>query len=134
MLYILIGSENDKIFLAAGLDYLTQQKVKHEVVVVSCHREPENVPAKIEMIRKSGARAVIAGAATATGLPGVIAGYLRKEKVVVLGVRFSNKPTAGMIEDASFSFSAMPSGVPMTYCGFNEKGFTNACQLAWRIL
>ena len=134
MVHIFIGSESDRVHLSAGLEFLRKNNLEFEVLVISCHREPEMLPEVISILRNKNPRLVIAGAATATGLPGVIAGYLRKEKVVVLGVRFIAKPSAGIMEDASFLLSSMPRGVPLTYCGFNEKGFLFACEIAVKIL
>lgn len=131
---IFIGSESDRVYLKKGLDFLRSKNISYDITVISCHREPEKAPEVVRLIRQNKPSVIIAGAATATGLPGVLAGYLRQDKTVVLGVRFTPNPSAGTIEDASFHLSAMPSGVPLAYCGYNEKGFLFACQLAEKIL
>lgn len=131
---VFIGSESDRKHLKKGLDFLKTKNISYEITVISCHRQPERAPEVVDLIHRSKPRVIIAGAGTATGLPGVLAGYLRHDKTVVLGVRFTAKPMADSIEDSSFNLSAMPTGVPLAYCGYNEKGFLFACQLAEKIL
>jgi len=134
---ILIGSQNDKAFLDQGLNYLDEQGIKYAVIVTSTHRNPDLVRKKINNISlDQNIRVIIAGAATATGLPGIVAGYLEynSNKITVLGVRFSKQPGPNIIEDSTFNLSSMPSGVPLAYTGFNEKGFLHACMLASKIL
>ena len=128
---ILIGSENDKSFLNEGLEYLEDHKIPNKVIVSSVHRNPEQIEQIIKVTLNEGKnRFVICGAATATGLPGVVAGHLRDRDIVVLGVRFTKMPGQNIIEDATFNLSSMPKGVPFAYTGYNEKGFLHACMMA----
>lgn len=132
---IMIGSENDRVFLGEGLEYLKQEDVGYEVVVGSTHREPVETGLAIHLYLESDqCGAAIAGAATATGLPGIMAGYLQNTNIPIFGVRFSKNPGPNIIEDATFNLSSMPSGVPLAYTGFNEKGFLHACMLAGRVI
>ncbi|MFC1640441.1 AIR carboxylase family protein [Patescibacteria group bacterium] len=131
---IMVGSESDEAFLHEGLKYLQVNQVSHEVIITSTHRKPRETAEKIvDVMRNEGFRVAICGAATATGLPGVIAGYLRETNIPIFGVRFTKEPGQSIIEDATFNLSSMPSGVPLAYTGYNEKGFMNACVLAARI-
>ena len=41
MIPILIGSENDKVFLDSGLVLFKEQEIEHKVIVASVHRTPE---------------------------------------------------------------------------------------------
>ncbi|MFA5358225.1 MAG: AIR carboxylase family protein [Patescibacteria group bacterium] len=134
-LIIMIGSSSDEHFLHDGLEYLNQHSVKHEVIVSSTHREPQKTNAKIiESLKNKNLKVIIGGAATATGLPGVIAGYLKERSIPIFGVRFTKNPGQSLIEDATFNLSSMPNGVPLAYTGYNEKGFLHACILAERII
>ena len=134
-LIIMVGSASDEPFLRSGLEYLKGQNIKHEVIVCSTHREPQKTSAKIiESLENKNLKVIIGGAATATGLPGVTAGYLKETHIPIFGVRFTKEPGQSLIEDATFNLSSMPSGVPLAYTGFNEKGFLHACMLASRII
>lgn len=134
-LIIMIGSESDKIFLRKGLEYLEGKRIKYKVVVSSTHREPQKTSARInKLLKEKGLKVIIGGAATATGLPGVIAGYLKETHISIFGVRFTKEPGQSIIEDATFNLSSMPSGVPLAYTGYNEKGFLHACLLAERTI
>ena len=134
-LIIMIGSANDKPFLGKGLDYLKEQKIKFEIIVASTHREPQKTSEIIlKSLKNKSLKVIIGGAATATGLPGVIAGYLKETNIPIFGVRFTKEPGQSIFEDATFNLSSMPSGVPLAYTGYNEKGFFHACLLAARII
>ncbi|MCX6744859.1 MAG: AIR carboxylase family protein [Candidatus Parcubacteria bacterium] len=134
-LLIMIASKNDEVFLQPGIKFLKEQGIDHEIHNSSTHRDPSGTNAMIVgALTKMTCKVIIAGAATATGLPGVIAGYLLKTNIPVFGVRFSKEPGPNIIEDATFNLSSMPSGVPLAYTGFNEKGFLHACILAARII
>lgn len=80
-----------------------------------------------------GLTSIIACAATMTGLPGVIAGAVKDKNISVFGVRTTKMPGPAIIEDASSAISSMPEGVPLAYCGFNQKGFLHACMIAAKI-
>ena len=134
MLKIFIGSENDKQFLIEGLDYLKSQNIDNEIIISSVHRDPAMMPKIVEGIKKRKDKVIIAGAASATGLPGVLSGYLLDTNTVVLGVRFSKESGPNIIEDATFNLSSMPKNVPLSYIGYNEKGFLHACMIDFKIL
>lgn len=134
-LVIMIGSASDEKFLNDGLEYLKGRGIKYRVVISSTHREPGETGAKIlSLLENKNIKVIIGGAATATGLPGVIAGYLIKTDILIFGVRFTKTPGQSIIEDATYNLSSMPAGVPLAYTGCNEKGFLHACMLAARII
>ncbi len=134
-LIIVVGSSSDEPFLSGGLEYLNERGVKYEVIISSTHREPQKTSTKIlELLENKNLKVIIGGAASATGLPGIIAGYLKETNIPIFGVRFTKEPGQSLIEDATFNLSSMPSGVPLAYTGFNEKGFLHACMLATRII
>jgi phosphoribosylaminoimidazole carboxylase PurE protein len=134
-LIIMVGSSSDDPFLRSGLEYLKGCSIKREVIICSTHREPQKTSARIlKSLKNKNLKVIIGGAATATGLPGVIAGYLKETNIPIFGVRFTKEPGQSLIEDATFNLSSMPSGVPLAYTGFNEKGFLHACMIATRII
>ena len=133
LLPILIGSKSDHKFMTEGLTLLKDKGVGHFVMECSVHRKPEEAIITIEGLTKGNPEVIIAGAATATGLPGITAGYLQKYGILILGVRFSHEQTS-IMEDMAFNLSAMPKGVPLAYCGYNEKGFLHACMMAINLI
>ena len=131
----MIGSSSDEKFIRDGLRLLKKCQVRYEIIVSSTHREPQKTSEKIiKALRKNNLKVVIGGAASATGLPGVIAGYLKDKSIPIFGVRFTKNPGQSIIEDATFNLSSMPTGVPLAYTGFNEKGFFHACMLAVSVI
>ncbi|PLX27243.1 hypothetical protein C0583_04375 [Candidatus Parcubacteria bacterium] len=129
-IYILVSSENDKVFLNKGLDFLRNHHIEPHIVVSSIHRTPGESTEKIECYVAKNHGVIIAGATTATGLPGIVAGYTQHTKTIVLGVRFSKKTKGDYNEDGSFCVSAMPEGIPLAFCGYNDVGFFHACVMA----
>lgn len=132
LLPILIGSRSDTKFLEEGLNFLREKGVVHCVYILSVHREPNTAVSEIKKVLKRNSEAVIVGAAT--GLPGVVAGYFQNKDIPIFGVRFSASHGPAIIEDATFNLSAMPKGVPLAYCGYNEKGFLHACMMAAKLV
>jgi phosphoribosylcarboxyaminoimidazole (NCAIR) mutase len=101
------------------------------------HRKPRHAHrAILKTLRNNDVRVFVAGAHSATGLPGVIAGYITEAclNTLVLGVRFTKEPRLSIMEDAAFGVSSMPRGVPLAYTGFNNTGFLHACMLSAQIL
>lgn len=136
-LRIFLGSENDRPYLTEGLAYLNERNVAYAVQVASVHRGPNQAHETLtRALSDPDVRVIIGCAASATGLPGVIAGYVQEcqRGVVVFGVRIEKNPGARIVEDASFALSSMPRGVPLAYTGFNNTGFLHACMLATKIL
>jgi phosphoribosylaminoimidazole carboxylase PurE protein len=134
-LLIMIGSSSDETFLRDGLEYLKEQNIEYDLIISSTHREPQVTSAKIiKSLENKNLKVIIGGAASATGLPGVIAGYLKETNISIFGIRFTKNSGQSIIEDATFNLSSMPIGVPLAYTGFNEKGFIHACMLAARII
>lgn len=134
MLYIFIASEKDERFLGLGLEFLETKSVEYKTITGSTHLQFYPTKTKIEGVLQRKPKVLIAGAATATGLPGIIAGMAISVDTVVLGVRFIENPGPKIIEDATFNLSSQPTGAPLAYCGFNEKGFLHACMMAVKIL
>ena len=85
-LLIMIASQNDEPFLRDGVDYLKKNDVGYEIVIGSTHRDPEGTSAKIiACLKRRDLKVIIGGAATATGLPGIIAGYLKDTNIPIYG-------------------------------------------------
>jgi phosphoribosylcarboxyaminoimidazole (NCAIR) mutase len=135
-LRILVESEGYESFVLKA-QYEVLLKITYSFEVVSVHRDPDRAMKRIQAaVNDPQTKVIIGVAASATGLPGVIAGMVREcaKKILVLGVRFEANPGMRAIEDMSFGLSMMPEGVPLAYTGYNEKGFLHACLLAVRII
>ena len=136
-LHIFAGSESDRVFMKEGLAFLHSASIVPEITIASVHRKPRHAHRTIlKTLRNNDVRTIIAGAHSATGLPGVIAGYVIEgcQNILVLGVRFTKEPQLSIMEDAAFGISSMPRGVPLAYTGFNNTGFLHACMLSVHIL
>lgn len=136
MIPIFIGSENDRPFLTEGLAFLKEHGIPYTVFVASVHRGPIQATADIlTVLEDTTLRIIIGGAASATGLPGILAGIIQERglKILPIGVRFEKNPGARILEDASFALSSMPRGVPLLYAGVNNTGFLHACMIANRV-
>ncbi len=137
ILPILIGSWSDEVLLKEGLCYLEKNKVLYCVEKLSVHRTPVEAAILIPKILSIlNVRAAIGVAATATGLPGIMASYVvaMKLRVQVFGVRASKYYNLPSQEDREFNLSAMPQGQPLAYAGYNNKGFLHACMMAQKIM
>jgi len=137
ILPILIGSWSDEIFLREGLIYLEENKVLFCVEKLSVHRTPAKAAILIPKILSiPNILAAIGVAATATGLPGIMASYVAEMKlrVQIFGVRASKHHGLPSQEDREFNLSAMPQGQPLAYAGYNNKGFLHACIMAHKLV
>lgn len=137
MLPILIGSWSDEVFLKEGLCYLEENKVSYCVEKISVHRTPGKAAILIpKILNLLNVRVAIGVAATATGLPGIMASYAAEMKlrVQIFGVRASKHQSLPSQEDREFNLSAMPQGQALAYAGYNNKGFLHACMMACNII
>ena len=120
---ILIGSESDRQIADRAAKVLEEAGVKHEVRVLSAHRNPLELE---DYISKTDAEIFIAIAGLSAALPGVVASRTKKP---VIGVPVSSK-LGGL--DALLSIVQMPRGVPVACVGIDNG--ENAAHLALRIL
>jgi phosphoribosylaminoimidazole carboxylase PurE protein len=103
--------------------------VRHEVHVMSAHREPDKVAEYCESARIRGLRVIVAGAGLSAALPGVAAAHT---DLPVIGVPLSSRLSAMGGLDAILSVVQMPPGVPVASVGLDNA--KNAGHLALRIL
>ena len=124
---VIFGSETDRGVMNEAVEVLVEAKVPHEVLMMSAHRNPEQVADFAKGAREAGLKIIIAGAGLAAALPGVIASYT---DLPVIGVPLATGPLNGM--DAMMSIIQMPKGVPVATVGINNA--KNGALLALRIL
>jgi phosphoribosylaminoimidazole carboxylase PurE protein len=124
---IVMGSESDREVMQAAVEELTARGIKHEVSVLSAHRDPDKVAHYAKTDQQRGIKVIVAGAGKAAALPGVIAA---QTPLPVIGVPIKTSDLGGL--DSLLSIVQMPSGVPVACVAIN--GARNAAILAAKIL
>jgi 5-(carboxyamino)imidazole ribonucleotide mutase len=126
---IIMGSKSDMDVMQGAAKVLRDAGVRHEIRVMSAHREPDIVAEYCQNARMRGLRVIIAGAGLSAALPGVAAAHT---DVPVIGVPLSSRLSAMGGLDAILSILQMPPGVPVAGVGLDNA--KNAGHLALRIL
>ena len=126
---IIMGSKSDMDVMDGAASVLREAGIKHEVHVMSAHRQPELVAEYCANARIRGLRVIVAGAGLSAALPGVAAAHT---DLPVIGVPLSSRLSAMGGLDAILSVVQMPPGVPVASVGLDNA--KNAGHLALRIL
>jgi 5-(carboxyamino)imidazole ribonucleotide mutase len=126
---IVMGSKSDMPAMEPAGKELEQRQIRHEVRVMSAHREPEVVAEYARNAKMRGLRAIIAGAGLSAALPGVVAAH---SELPVIGVPLTSGNSVGGGLDALLAISQMPPGVPVACVGVNAA--RNAAILAAQIV
>jgi phosphoribosylaminoimidazole carboxylase PurE protein len=126
---IIMGSKSDMDVMDGAASVLRDAGVRHEVRVMSAHREPDTVAEYCKNARMRGLRVIVAGAGLSAALPGVAAAHT---DLPVIGVPLSSRLSAMGGLDAILSVVQMPPGVPVACVGLDNA--KNAGHLALRIL
>ncbi len=126
---VVMGSSSDWETMQHAVDILTQFGVAHEAKVVSAHRMPDELFAYAEQAQARGLQVIIAGAAGAAHLPGMMAA---KTTLPVLGVPVASKHLQGV--DSLHSMVQMPKGVPVATFAIGHAGAANAALFAVAML
>jgi phosphoribosylaminoimidazole carboxylase PurE protein len=117
---IVMGSKSDMPAMESAAKELEERGIRHEMRVMSAHREPDTVADYAKNAQLRGLRVIIAGAGLSAALPGVVGVPLTSSKSVAGGL------------DALLSIAQMPPGVPVACVGVDNA--RNAAVLAARIL
>jgi 5-(carboxyamino)imidazole ribonucleotide mutase len=126
---IVMGSKSDMAVMEKAAHELEQLGIRHEMRVMSAHRDPETVAQYAKNARLRGIRVIIAGAGLSAALPGVVAAHT---ELPVIGVPLSSKTSVAGGLDALLAVTQMPPGVPVASVGVDNA--KNAAVLAARIL
>jgi 5-(carboxyamino)imidazole ribonucleotide mutase len=126
---IVMGSKSDMPVMEKAAQELEQLGIRHEMRVMSAHRDPETVADYAKNARLRGLRVIIAGAGLSAALPGVVAAHT---ELPVIGVPLSSRTSVAGGLDALLSVTQMPPGVPVASVGVDNA--KNAAVLAARIL
>ena len=126
---ILIGSESDKKYVEASFEYFDYFNIKHELHVLSAHRNPAEVAKFASNARTNGYVALIGSAGMAAHLAGVLAAHT---DLPVLGVPMPGGIADGL--DALLSTVQMPKGVPVATFAVGKAGMINAAVFVAQML
>jgi 5-(carboxyamino)imidazole ribonucleotide mutase len=126
---IVMGSKSDKPLMEKAAQELQERGIRHEMRVMSAHRDPDTVADYAKNARMRGLRVIIAGAGLAAALPGVVAAHT---DLPVIGVPLTSKTSVSGGLDALLAIAQMPPGVPVATVGVDNP--RNAAVLAARIL
>ena len=126
---IVMGSKSDMALMEKAAQELEERGIRHEMRVMSAHRDPDTVAEYAKNARMRGLRVIIAGAGLAAALPGVVAAHT---DLPVIGVPLTSKTSVSGGLDALLAIAQMPPGVPVATVGVDNP--KNAAVLAARIL
>jgi 5-(carboxyamino)imidazole ribonucleotide mutase len=126
---LLMGSASDRDYFAEAMRLSEYFGLELETAVLSAHRDPERLRARLEETARDGTEVVIAAAGMAAHLAGVCAAQIF---LPVIGVPLPGSALNGL--DALLSTVQMPSGVPVATVAVGKAGADNAVVLAARIL
>ena len=126
---IVMGSKSDMPVMEKAAKELADRGIRHEMRVMSAHRDPDVVADYAKNAKMRGLKVIIAGAGLAAALPGVVAAHT---DLPVIGVPLTSKTSVAGGLDAMLAIAQMPPGVPVACVGVDSA--KNAAVLAARIL
>jgi 5-(carboxyamino)imidazole ribonucleotide mutase len=126
---IVMGSKSDMEQMEKAGKELEERGIRHEIRVMSAHRDPDVVADYSKNAKMRGLRVIIAGAGLAAALPGVVAAHT---DLPVIGVPLTSGNSVAGGLDALLAIAQMPPGVPVACVAVN--GGRNAAILAARII
>ncbi|MBI3450723.1 MAG: 5-(carboxyamino)imidazole ribonucleotide mutase [Acidobacteria bacterium] len=126
---IVMGSDSDLAVMGEASRVLEEFGVASEITVASAHRSPARVERYAASVDARGIQVLIAGAAGAAHLAGVLAALTT---VPVIAVPLASSPLGGF--DALLASVQMPPGVPVAVTSVGPWGARNAAILAVQIL
>lgn len=126
MIRIIIGSKNDEKHLDELKKIFKMFCINYRIHVFSCHRNLKELTIFLDKIRSGDEKAevIIAVANSVANLPAIIAGYLKKSAIPVIGVGLSGQRINGI--DSLLSIATIPRRVPLLNTGIDEVGIYNA--------
>ena len=124
----LIGSESDKKYAEASTEYFDYFKIESSILVMSAHRNPEEVKKFASNAKENGYSVLVCGAGMAAHLAGAVKSV---STLPVVGGPFPGGMMDGM--DALLSTVQMPKGVPVATMSVGKAGSINAAILCAEI-
>ena len=126
---VLIGSESDRDIMESANKYYDYFDLEMNLMVMSAHRNPEDV-SKFALNARNNGYQILVGAA---GMAAHLAGALKAHSTLpVIGVPLPGGISTGI--DALLSTVQMPKGVPVATMAIGKPGAINAAIFAAEIL
>lgn len=126
---IIMGSDSDLSVMEEAAKVCKEFGVKHEIIISSAHRAPEQTTEFAKGAAARGVKVIIAGAGYSAHLAGVIAA---QTILPVIGVPLAASPLQGV--DALLAMGQMPAGIPVATVTIGKAGAKNAALLALEIM
>ncbi len=125
---ILLGSISDKHIADASIEYFEYFGIDMEILIMSAHRNPDQVAEFASTAREKGYGVLIGGA----GMAAHLAGALKANSTLpVIGLPMPGGMSDGL--DALLSTVQMPKGVPVATMAIGKAGAINAAILCAEI-
>ena len=126
---VLIGSESDREIMESANSYYDYFDLEMKIMVLSAHRNPDEVANFSINARKNGYSLIIGAAGMAAHLAGAIKSHTT---LPVIGVPLPGGTMTGL--DSLLSTVQMPKGVPVATLAIGKAGAINAAVLSAEIL
>ena len=126
---VLIGSESDRETMEYASKYYVYFNIEMDLMVMSAHRNPNDVAKFCTNARKEGYDVIVGAAGMAAHLAGAIKAH---STLPVIGVPLSGGIMSGL--DSLLSTLQMPKGVPVATLAVGKAGAINAAILSAEIL
>lgn len=124
---VIAASDSDLPVMSQAIKIFEEFEVPYNITISSAHRSPQKTVEYVEKSHKEGIKVIIAGAALAAHLAGVVAAHF---PLPVIGVPLKGGPLSGT--DALYATVQMPPGIPVATVGIDNA--KNAGILAVQIL
>lgn len=125
----LIGSESDKKIVEHSIPYFNYFGIEAEIMVMSAHRNPNEVHKFASSSKENGYVTLICGA----GMSAHLAGAVKANTILpVIGVPLPGGLMDGL--DSLLSTVNMPKGVPVATTSIGKAGAINAAILSAEII
>ena len=126
---VIMGSKSDWETMRHAAQTFDSLGILYEVRVLSAHRTPDATLEYAESAESRGLEVIIAAAAGAAHLAGVVAA---KTTLPVLGVPMESQALKGL--DSLLSIVQMPAGIPVGTLAIGKAGAINAALFAAAVL
>ena len=133
-LLIVVDSKNDLTSLTEARRMLRAKHIKSEVLIISSHRNIKQLVDQLNPndLKRKRVGVVLAIAHSVANLPAIIAGLLKDEPIVVIGVGNVRKEVDTI--ESLLSVISIPIGIPILNCGIGKVGIHNAILSCIKIL
>ena len=126
---VIIGSESDRDIVEPSRKYFDYFDIEMDLMVISAHRNPEDIRQFALTARENGYNVLIGAAGMAAHLAGALKAH---STLPVIGVPLPGGIVDGL--DALLATVQMPKGVPVATMAVGKAGAINAAILTAEII